>query len=152
MSQVRKVFEKHLEDVRKLAKGSQEHFINVLANLIQGETPKVWNGPGAGLESALIEIYRLEFYEWSANSALEYANANLKQQRGRKKGGAATRLRKKAEGEATIKEIHARADKLLQEGRDKKDIAGIIGAMFDRSQPTIYKALKSHPSGLWQKQ
>ena len=47
--------------------------------------------------------------------------------------------------------IHEEASKLLEQGKEKKDIAGIIIKRKKYSSSKVYRALKSHPSKKWNK-
>ena len=47
--------------------------------------------------------------------------------------------------------IHAEASKLLKDGKEKKDIAGIIVKRKKYSSSKVYRTLKSHPSKKWNK-
>ncbi|HEY3179002.1 MAG TPA: hypothetical protein VGL25_08990 [Casimicrobiaceae bacterium] len=72
-------------------------------------------------------------------------------QAGRRKGGKESGKAMADKAAEDAADIRNRATKLLEDGKHPKDVAGIIKSARRYSLPKIYRALRSHSSGHWQK-
>ena len=86
-----------------------------------------------------------------AATMLSLLERETKQISHRRTGGRVTAKIKKKDALLDKKIIHTEASDLLKDGKEKKDIAGIIVTRKKYSSSKVYRALKSHPSKKWNK-
>ena len=86
-----------------------------------------------------------------ASSILILLERETKQISHRRTGGRVTAKIRKKDALLDKKIIHTEASDLLKDGKEKKDIAGIIVKRKKYSSSKVYRALKSHPSKKWNK-
>ena len=86
-----------------------------------------------------------------ASSLLILLERETKQISHRSKGGRVTAEIRRKNALLDKKIIHTEASDLLKDGKEKKDIAGIIVKRKGFSSSKVYRALKSHPSKKWNK-
>ena len=86
-----------------------------------------------------------------AATMLSLLERETKQISHRRTGGRVTAKIRKKDALLDKKIIHTEASDLLKDGKEKKDIAGIIVKRKKYSSSKVYRALKSHPSKKWSK-
>lgn len=150
MSQVKRLFESHIKYLRGQAQKNGLRFIDLLSASINSPRNAIAEriqSPDA-FETKLIAIYRLEFYEWAANQAIQDAENALPSLKARKRGEVESRVVRKALADKNKTDILAKATLLLRT-KEKREISGIIMKQTGFSRATVLSALKSHPSGKW---
>ena len=86
-----------------------------------------------------------------ASSLLILLERETKQISHRRTGGKVTAIINAKMALLDKKIIHEDASDLLKDGKEKKDIAGIIVKRKKYSSSKVYRTLKSHPSKKWNK-
>ena len=137
------LFELHLRGLREWAKEKDFQFADVLAATIREPRDKLLLLADAlrdtdELERKLIERYRVEFYEWLANTFVElhreFVIAHYKQRESRKKGGKTRAKQRQRESAERAAQILAEEAKLEAQGVKtgiNKRIALALGYDYD---------------------
>ena len=149
MSAAQRIFERHLDDLRDDAQSQNLHFSDVLwraldnrqipenkilANLLRLPEDKVPH---------LVERYRVEFYEWLANTAIADAEEAHKAFFARKKGGVVRGTQRKKESLKMRAKILAIEAELCAANTKPHEINKRIAARLGISYDAVRKARRN---------
>lgn len=72
-------------------------------------------------------------------------------QDGRSRGGNQRAIDRQNAAEGDYVDIRRTATRLVEDGKSPKDVVGIIKELTTHSRTKIYRALRTHPAGHWNK-